>query len=230
MKLIFVHGSGATGEDFYYQTRYFKDSEAVNLPGHPDGKPCTSIESYVEWLRGYIAGKGYKDVVVGGHSMGSAIVQWYALQYPQELKGIILLGAGARLRVHPRYLKECEDGIKDKDSWARNRIAQKSSGDPEVRRYVLDKSLVVGPAVLLNDLVCCDKFDVMGRVPQIGLPTLVLCGSEDVMTPVRYTRFLAAKIKGAREAVIEGATHDVMLDKPREVNQAIEEFLQGIAG
>ena len=78
---------------------------------------------------------------------------------------------------------------------------------------------------MLNDLLCCDEFDIMDRVHTIKLPTLVICGSQDEMTPVKYTRYLAGKIDGAIEVIIDGATHAVAREKPKEVNQAIESFL-----
>ena len=57
---------------------------------------------------------------------------------------------------------------------------------------------------------------------------MVICGREDEMTPVRYTRYLADKIEGATPVIIEGAGHLVFMEKPREVNQAIEKFLAGL--
>ena len=36
---------------FYYQLRHFRNSKAIDLPGHPAGTPCTSIDGYVEWVR-----------------------------------------------------------------------------------------------------------------------------------------------------------------------------------
>jgi len=101
MKLIFIHGSGGCKEVWCYQTKYFPDAAAIDLPGHPEGEPRTSVDSYVEWLRGYIKDRGYSDVVLAGHSLGSAIAQLYALKYAEDLKGLILIGSGARLRVVP---------------------------------------------------------------------------------------------------------------------------------
>jgi pimeloyl-ACP methyl ester carboxylesterase len=68
----------------------------------------------------------------------------------------------------------------------------------------------------------------MDRVHDIRLPTLALCGSEDTMTPPKYTKYLAGKIKGAREVIINGGTHMVFAEKPREVNQAIDNFLSSL--
>ena len=218
MKLVFVHGSGGTSLSFYYQLRQFRGSVGVDLPGHPVGSPCTSIEGYVEWLRGFVAAKGYKDVVLVGHSMGEAIAQFYGLIYPDELKALILVGTGARLRVHPRYLAECEDS----EQWYR---AMGSFSGPGVRDMALVRSREVGPAVALNDLRCCDRFDIMERVHQVQLPTRVICGTEDVMTPVKYTDYLAEKIPRAQKVVVEGATHYVHLERHLEVNKAIIQFI-----
>ncbi|MCL0041409.1 alpha/beta hydrolase, partial [Dehalococcoidia bacterium] len=62
-------------------------------------------------------------------------------------------------------------------------------------------------------------------IHRIELPALVICGSEDQMTPIKYSQFLANKMRGAKQVVIEGGTHLVPAEKPAEVNQAIEEFL-----
>ncbi|MEE8158604.1 MAG: hypothetical protein V3T78_04460 [Dehalococcoidia bacterium] len=59
---------------------------------------------------------------------------------------------------------------------------------------MLEKSFEVGPAVARNDLLCCDRFDVMDRVHEIPLSSLVICGTEDVMTPVKYANYLAERI------------------------------------
>ena len=104
MKLLFIHGSGGCKESWQYQTKHFKGSEAIDLPGHPVGEPCTTIDDYVEWLHGYINEKGYADLVIAGHSLGGGIALLYGLKYPESLKGLITVGSGARLRVHPMFL------------------------------------------------------------------------------------------------------------------------------
>jgi pimeloyl-ACP methyl ester carboxylesterase len=100
--------------------------------------------------------------------------------------------------------------------------------EPELRDVLQRKALECEPAVLLNDMLCCDKFDIMDRVQEIKLPTLALCGSEDVMTPPKYTAYLARKIEGAREVIIQGGTHMVFAEQPGAVNRAIEDFLNSL--
>ena len=228
MKLVFVHGAGESSLSYYYQLRRFRASKGIDLPGHPVGKPCASIEGYVEWVRGFITARRYKDVVLCGHSMGGAITQLYALKYPDELRGIVLLGTGARLRVHPQYLKDCEDGLHEPDSWLEKRTPDYAKIEPELGEALLRRLGEVGPAVKLNDYLCCDRFNIMDRVQEIGLPVQIITGSEDVMTPVKYADYLADKIPSSREAIIDGATHWVQLERYQEVNSTIEEFLSTI--
>jgi pimeloyl-ACP methyl ester carboxylesterase len=228
MQLVCVHGAGGSGLSYYYLTEHFANCDAVNLPGHPQGKMCTSIEEYTQWLRGYIWGKGYEDVVLMGHSMGGGIVQTYALNHPEELKGIILSGTGARLRVHPDYLREELEASQDPAKyqvWLKNREVGLAKVDPEMRKRLLQSSAEVGPAVQHNDMSACDRFDIMDRVHEISVPTLIIVGSEDIMTPAKYAHYLHEKIAGSHEVVFEGATHSLNTEQPEKVIPVIEEFL-----
>jgi pimeloyl-ACP methyl ester carboxylesterase len=222
---VFVHGAGSSSLSFYYQLRHFRNSKGLDLPGHPDAKPCNSIEGYVEWVRGFNAARRYKDVVLCGHSMGGAIALLYALEYPQELRGLILLATGARLRVHPNYLKRCEEPGEGFSQWLEGQREYYKAVEADLYQALMRRAAEIGPAVELNDLLCCNRFDVMGRVHQIQLPTLVMCGSEDLMTPVKYADYLAQHIPGAREEVIPKAGHFLQLENYRQVNQKMAEFL-----
>jgi pimeloyl-ACP methyl ester carboxylesterase len=230
MSIVFVHGSGAYGDIWRYQTDYFPNSHAVNLPGHSHGQPLKSVEECVDWLRKYIAGREHKDVVLAGHSLGGAITLMYALRYPQELRGIIIIGSGARLRVHPRYLAPCEEAIRGNSQEWYQVIEEIYRLTPEdYKREVVEKQKAIGPAVMLNDFLCCDRFDIMDRVHEIKLPALIICGELDVMTPVKYANYLGAKIANSRVVIIPQAGHLVLAEKPRAVNKAIEEFINGIS-
>ncbi len=225
MKLLFIPGSGSGKEAWVYQTKHFAGSEAGALPGHPDGKPCDSIEEYTDWLHGYITGKKYKDVVLAGHSLGGAIVLTYALKYGSELKGLILLGTGARLRVSPAILDDIRSMIGNDKAWRKHLTEFYTFADQEATRAGIEARVKIGPAAMLNDFLCCDKFDVMARVPEVKVPTFILCGSNDEMTPPKYSQYLAGKIAGSKMTVIDGATHAAPREKPQEVNAAIAGFL-----
>jgi len=229
VRLLFIPGSACGKQAWLYQTEYFAGSEAIALPGHPEGKPSSSVEGYAEWLRGYIHRQQYQDVILVGHSMGGAVAQLYGLKYGDAVKALVLIGTGARLRILPAFLKAVEEMVTDKAAWRKYLADRHSLTAPEIRRVVIEERMLIGPAVMLNDLLCCDKFDIMDRVHTIKLPALVICGSEDDLTPVKYTHYLASKIEAARELIVSGTGHWVQTEKPKEVNQAIESFLTSLS-
>ncbi|MQF66861.1 alpha/beta hydrolase [SAR202 cluster bacterium AD-802-F09_MRT_200m] len=225
MKLVFLHGAGSSSLAYYYQLRHFRNSKAIDLPGHSTGKACSDIESYLEWVRGFISARRYKDVVLCGHSMGGAISLLYALRYPEELKGLILIGTGARLRVHQDYLNLCRQPGPDNADWLAGHMKHFNSVAPDMHPVLSQRAEEVGPEVELNDLMACDRFDVMGQLGKIVLPTQILCGSDDVMTPVKYSDYLTEHMQNARKVVISGGSHFVQMEKFKKVNEEIESFM-----
>lgn len=244
MKLVFVHGSGGTGVVWKHQTEFFRDADALNLPGHlSDGEPCTSVEEYTVWLHDYVTSKGYSKPVLAGHSLGGAIVLQYALDYPDDIGGLIPVGSGARLRVAPHVLAAIEKGIEVPQAWLRDFVATQLLAvedvvfDAAARSAGLDRSLSaqilsemgsVGARVQLSDFLCCERFDVMQRVHEIQTPTLVLSGSHDVFTPPKYGAYLAEHIRNATMVIIEGGTHHFFAEKPEQTNRAISHFLKSL--
>ncbi|MGB9879344.1 MAG: alpha/beta fold hydrolase, partial [Anaerolineae bacterium] len=95
----------------------------------------------------------------------------------------------------------------------------------ELVRQGQRQMLQVAPQVIHNDFAACNAFDIMERLGEIRCPTLVICGTEDKLTPPKYATFLTERIAGAELALIEGAGHMVMMENPEDVALAIASAL-----
>ncbi len=105
------------------------------------------------------------------------------------------------------------------------RSARAPDASPEEIEQDAEAMLRTPVEVIERDLRACDAFDLMEQVRAIATPTLVICGTADLMTPPKYAEYLHQQITGSELALISGAGHMVMLEKPDEVSQAIETFL-----
>lgn len=226
MSVFFIHGAGANLSVWHLQTIYFKDSTAVELPGHPNGSGLTTVNDYAQVVERKIDENGTTPPIMVGHSMGGAIAIELALR-KREVRALVLVGTGARLRVHPEFLAKIKENYEE----AAKLIASWSvstSADPVLVDRIARDLMRVNPEVTLGDFMACDKFDRMDRVEEIGCPTLVVCGEEDRMTPRKYSQYLHEKISNSELAIIPAAGHGVMLEKPREFNRVLEAFFDSL--
>jgi pimeloyl-ACP methyl ester carboxylesterase len=188
-RLVFVHGAGGTHKVWRYQTSAFPGSVALDLPGHPRGVGYNTISEYAQFVTDAIKERGFASVVLVGHSMGGAITIEIALSHPQFLVGIALVGSGARLRVTPMI----KDEVTRDYAHAAEIIAQwaySPKSNAKLRKASVQELLEVPAEVTYGDFQACDHFDEMNEISRIDLPTLLVCGEDDALTPVKYSRFL----------------------------------------
>ncbi len=226
--VVFCHGSGGGHHHWLYQIKQLPDTInplAVDLPGHGRSKGSTAnnVAVYRDWLHNFREVLGLESFVLAGHSLGGAVALDYALHYSSDLLGLILVGTGGRLKVLPSFLETLQKG----------RIPTALSDylyGPDASEDLLKKGKQevenTAAEVYLDDLTACDKFDIMEEMHRIKRPALVICGSEDLLTPVKYSRYLENILPLARLEVVMGAGHMVMIEKPQAVNKAITGFIE----
>jgi pimeloyl-ACP methyl ester carboxylesterase len=226
---LFVHGSGGSTMSWIRQLEGLADTArvvALDLPGHGQsgGEGCSRIEDYVRLVHAFVETARFGKVVLGGHSMGGAVAQAFALSHPEWLDGLILVGTGARLRVLPKIFEllraDYAEGVRFINSRAFSRSTPEALKDAARAR-----SLETRPQVTIGDYTACNGFDVMERIGALRVPTLVICGEDDQLTPPKYARYLARTIPGAVLVMVEQAGHYVHLEQPAVANQAIRDFL-----
>lgn len=225
--ILFVHGAGGSHTRWSFQVLQLGReylAMAVDLPGHglSGGSSSDSIESYREFIRAFSECLLGHPFFLAGHSMGGAVALDFALNYPDRLAGLVLMGTGSRLRVLPAIIEAFGSGsVPDNMAGFMYR-----PGTPaEVIKAAEEEIKNTGPSVFYSDFTACDKFDVSGRLGEINVPALVMTGEKDVLTPVKYGKFLADNIKNAAFEIIEDAGHMLMIEQPSAVNTLLLNFL-----
>lgn len=229
LPVVFVHGAGGTHQHWLYQVRDLPRSPtyALDLPGHgrSEGTGWNSVPAYGDWLVAFLDAAGLEQAVLVGHSMGGGIAQDVALRYPDRVAGLGLVATGARLRVLPAIL----DGIRQDPEAAVRLICDYAFGPeapPEMVRLGRRQMGAIPAEVIYGDFAACDAFDVMVRLGEITAPTFILCGTQDRLTPTKYSIYLRDQIEGATLHLVEGAGHMVMMERPEAVVQALGTFLE----
>jgi pimeloyl-ACP methyl ester carboxylesterase len=226
--LVLIHGAGGSRLNWPVELRRLPGVTVYTLDllghGRSAGEGRDAIEGHAADVVAFLDAVGIQRAAVVGHSMGGAIALTMALDYPERVIGLVLIGTGARLRVAPPILEQIPT-----DFEAALDIITRYAWAPDASPALVDlgreRLREAGPDVLLGDLTACDRFDVLERLGEIDVPTLVVSGSADRLAPVKYARYLAEHISEARLVIVEDAGHMVMLERPAQVRDAVREFL-----
>ena len=229
--VVFVHGAGGTHQHWLHQVRDLPRSPtyALDLPGHgrSEGQGRNTISAYGDWLVEFLDAAGKDQAVLVGHSMGGAIALDVALRHAGRVAGLGLVATGARLRVAPAIL----DGILEDREAAVRLICDFAFGpetSPEMVRMGRRQMGAIPPNVIHGDFAACDAFNVMDRLGEIATPAFVLCGTQDHLTPRKYSIYLRDRIAHSVLHLVEGAGHMVMVERPEAVVAALSSFLEGL--
>ncbi len=227
--LILVHGAGVDHSSWSAEIRRLPDVRilAVDLPGHgqSEGAGYQSVVAYAESIKALMDALKIERAIIAGHSMGGAIAQIMAVSMPARVAGLVLVGTGAKLGVNPSLVETIKNDypaaveLITKWEWA------KETGE-DLRRVGRKQLLATPSAVTYGDFVACGLYDLSDTVAKIQVPTLIIGGGADKMTPFALSEGLAAQIPNSTLVKIEGAGHKMPMERPQEVAQAILRWVE----
>ena len=230
--VLFLHGAGGSHHTFRDQWAGLKGAARLvipDLPGHGEsgGSPRETVPACAAWVAEFAREAALSRFVLAGHSMGGAIALQAALDRVKGIEALVLLGTGARLKISPVIFEGISGRFRE---FAPELVEWMMSpaSSPLLREDVTTDVLSTRPATFLADFHACNGFDVMSRLGEVAVPTLVVGGDEDRLTPLKYGEYLATNIPGAVLKIIHGAGHLAMLEKPTEVNAVITAFLHSL--
>ncbi len=225
--LFFIHGAGnncMVWDDVVNTVNITNIS--IDLPGHgkASGKSYKTIQGYGRFIIRCIEDMDINDVVLVGHSMGGAIVQYVMAQNPPWLKAGVLVATGPRLRVNPAII----EGLKENPEKMLQKIvgwAVHKEAPQEIKEKALEIFSEAKPEVTINDFIACDRFNGEKLCQKIEKPVLIVAADKDLMTPLKLSEELFKLIKNSKLEVIKDCGHMIPLEKPAELCRLIEDFL-----
>ncbi|HQY91127.1 alpha/beta hydrolase [Caldilinea sp.] len=230
--VVLVHGAGGNHLVWPPQVRHLAETAvyALDLPGHGESPQpvCATIDAYSEIIHDFVDGLELPWFVLAGHSMGGAIALDFALAYAHRLAGIIVVGAGGRIKVSPAFLDGILHDFHDTTAQIVEYSYHSSTGANEKEHY-LRALRENDPQTLYGDFIAVEAFDVRDRLEMLRTPTLILCGRHDRMTPPALSKTLHERIPGSQLHFIEEAGHNAPLEQPTVVAAHLTCFLDQLS-
>ena len=241
--LLLVHGFPLDRRLWAAQVDPFANMTRVispDLRGHGRSQvvpgPFT-MEQHADDLAALLDHLKVRQTVVAGLSMGGYVAFAFWRRYPQRVRGLILAdtraepdGAAARAGRDAAMVTVQQMGAAAyADEMLPRLLAPANLADAKIAGAALKmmaEQSVEGIIGALGGLR--DRTDSRDTLPTITVPTLVIAGDVDVITPPADARALTAAIPGARLVVIPKAGHLSPLENPRAFNAAVRTFLRGI--
>lgn len=231
--LVLIHGVG--GDHLFWppEIRRLPDYRVItlDLPGHgkTGGPGCQSIKDYARSVVKFIDVLGLSRAVFVGHAMGGAIALALAYDYPDQVAGIGLISSGARLPIPSLVMENAANqstlllAIKELQEMSSGSQTSSSLNEFNFKRLAETRQ-----PLLMGDLLASDRFNMMDSLGAIRSPALVICGTDDKLTPLRFSQTLSSQIPGAALQTVEGAGHMLILEQPVRLAKLISVFLASI--
>ena len=233
--VVFLHGAGFDHSAWALHSRWFAHHGhavlAPDLPGHgrSAGPALRSIGELAVWTIALLAAAGVEKAHLIGHSMGSLIALEAAARHPQRVSALSLIGTAAAMTVGPDLLVAAEANdqaaIDMVSIWGLGFQAELGGSQaPGLWMHGGAQSTLqrCQPGVLFNDLSACNAYqDALASAARITVPTTLILGERDMMTPARTGKALAAAIPQSRTVILQGAGHMLMTERPDAVLAAL---------
>jgi non-heme chloroperoxidase len=209
---------------------------AISLRGHGESSKTISTYRTAEHA-GDVArvmdALAIDSAVIAGHSMGSLIAQRFALDFPERVQGLVLLGAFRTLRGNAGFDELCQGTIEKLENPvdpAFVRAFQESTIarpiPPAFLEMAIAESLKLPAFVWRKQAQALREEDFSAQLAKVATKTLVVWGDQDTFTSYQDQLSLCAVLKHAELHVLRGTGHAVHWEDPKAVAAFITRFVR----
>ncbi len=253
--ILFVHGLSGCWANWLEQLCPFAASNrviAVDLPGFghsPGFGGEISMEGYARLMDGLLAELGIARATVVGNSMGGLIAAELTAAYPDRIGHLVLISPAGMSTYRDRLTRGTMPAMRRLDRLLALAAAWSAANSDSITRRPRLRELALkgvmrhpsrltpqlaaeqvrgaGTEGFLGALEAIIEYDVRDRLALIACPTLIVWGTNDRLISVRDAERFGAAIKGSRRVIYADTGHVAMLERPRQFNRLLREFLDG---
>lgn len=219
--LVCVHGAGFTAG--FWQPLLPLQNRLnliwINLPSRGGTQTCAPhAQEYLALLAAALA--EIPTYFIMGHSLGGGLALGHCLGNGQHVQGLIMVNSGARLKVAPAVLAMFQ-GV------TQNPLGQMLSAGADLSTTDLHRMGEQAGSVqnALADFAVCNEIDFMAQLPTLNVPAYVIGSDNDMLTPFKYSEFMAQNLPDARLLLVEGAGHLLPWTRPEQLKRAVVDFI-----
>ncbi len=237
--LVLINGIGACTKLWQPQAEAFAQHFRVvvyDVRGHGQSSGADeryTIALFASDLKALLEALGITRAHLCGLSMGGLIAQQFAIDYPDRVGRLVLVGTFCHLGVVGRLLTGAAQAVNrivmaymSMEQYARlaARGLFKGEGQEELREFYVAEVARVSKGDFLKAVRATYAFDSLKLLKTIQAPTLIL-NSEGETVERRQAQLMHDQIPDSRTAVIPGAFHAANLEMPEEFNRLVLAFL-----
>ena len=244
--LVLIHGTGASLHTWDGWTHQLADTFTIirmDLPAFgltgPNLKRDYSIDAYVDFLNKFMSHLQIDDAHLAGNSLGGHIAWYFAVNFPDKVKKLILIDAAGYpdeqetealvFQVAHNPLTRPILTYFTPKSFVRRNLEQVYANDQlitsELVQQYHDLALRPGNRQALVDMILTPKTDKSESISNIACPTLIMWGSEDTWTILDHGYSFERDIPAARLIVYDQVGHLPMEEAPRKSADDARMFL-----
>ncbi len=238
--IVFLHAFPLNSSMWSEQLEYFGERYycvALDLPGFGKSKLKTinalTFEAYVEHFHTFLERESIDKAVWVGLSMGAYVLLRAYEKFPEKATKLILCDTKAEADGNEAKLKRWENVKMIENDFDAFKVAQwnalvgtESKKDTALlNRFKTIVSQNSKSAIQSALIALTTRTDTTSHLKNIKVPTTVLVGSEDKVTPLKDAQNLASAISGSQLRIVQGAGHLSNLEDPTHFNNLLSEAL-----
>jgi pimeloyl-ACP methyl ester carboxylesterase len=232
--VLCLHGNGDNGAVLQTVMERLAETHSplvFDQPGHARSgglDSLGSVDRLAQFTRTFVEKLALRRPVLLGHALGAAIAMQYAADYPDDVRALVLIGAGTDSAVSEEAVEQLRRISEGKERRAFSNAGFSPSASRDVLGRGFREGLKTDPRVHYGDALAWRDWDGEGLLGSIAAPTLVVQGEDEQAERAEQAELLASRIAGARKVSIPGAGSRIALEQPDALAEAVLAFLKGL--